>query len=151
MTQESFLREGENVGAELDVSRETETTRQNPIPQILSPREAAGILRISIKALNTLARTGRLTFIWRNERERAYHLHHIKEYLESRTVPATVCGVRRRGPVVPVEPARNMVDRTSPPSLGFRSKGGGESGTRRESGKAKRARAHLIKEMQQWQ
>ncbi|AFM27823.1 helix-turn-helix domain-containing protein [Desulfomonile tiedjei] len=125
------------------------TNSTNPIPQLLTPKEAATLLRISIKALNALAHAGKIGYVWKNNRERGYFHEHLRQYLAAREVVATLSCARKRGPVVPVEPCKSVDNRVSE-SLRFRPKGGGDSRTRRESERGKVFRAQLREEMCKW-
>lgn len=130
----------------------SEDLSNRPLPKILTPRETAAVLRCSVKALNALARAGRIGYVWKNERERAYYPKHINEYLQAREVKACVHSAEVAKAIR--EPQRSTsnkpVDNVKPdPSLSTVK--GGEEKTARESERGKSFRAQLRKEMCSWQ
>jgi glycine cleavage system regulatory protein len=100
------------------------------VESLLSEREAASVLRISLKTLQEHARNAEIEYVQVTKRKRAYTLKQIQQFIERKTIRVPV-------PVT--------IDRTSRNQVPSPRKGGDQSKSSRES-----VRAQLREEMRSW-
>jgi excisionase family DNA binding protein len=97
-----------------------------PIPRLLSARDVAEILGISVKTVNKLVREGKLGCVQVTTRERRFSEEQIRDYIESRS-------------------SKLQFDRTIPDRVKSAPPKGGEKSSRVFN------RADLLKEIRSWQ
>lgn len=56
------------------------------LPQLYTPEETAEALRISVKGLHALCRQGKIDYVQRDGKARAFTEEQIRAYIESQTV-----------------------------------------------------------------
>jgi excisionase family DNA binding protein len=63
---------------------------------LLKPDDVAALLAISKKAVDSLCRSGKLSYIRVNGKERRFTEEQVREYIEAQTMPSRATGVDRR-------------------------------------------------------
>jgi excisionase family DNA binding protein len=129
---------------------EDDATAVYPVPRLLTPRQVADLLQITVKSVHALCRAGRLGYYWINAKERRFAPADVEAYLQARRVetqrPAVSSEVSpqiENSPPVQSFKSNPSVDKKPMPLL--RSKV--ERGQEREESKGKAFRARLKKEM----